>query len=357
MKVNEQNIGKFVKDALKDYEVQPDAQVWQNVKQLTPAKSPFATLGAKLLYVAAALIVTGVVFWQVSSEEPSQAQELQVVEGLTIEQASSTPKHPSPTVEEISITHKENPEENKSAEPLAVVEETEKKTEADVQDISGSIDKEISKEELAELEKIDKEEQNPTIENIIESQETEIPSEENDLNLSPTEIENESEIVFLPEFSDDVTICFGSQARLLAEEGYEYAWSTGEFVSSISVSPIRSATYTVTVTNDQGQEAKHTFNVSVDENCKALILPNAFSPDGDGLNDVLHAFGNEITNFHMVIIDRNYKRIFESKDITIGWDGTYQGDLQQTGVYVCIINYTDARGNDHVLKQTVTLVR
>ena len=72
-----------------------------------------------------------------------------------------------------------------------------------------------------------------------------------------------------------------------------------------------------------------------------IFIPNAFSPDGDGLNDTFMAIATSdyIQKFHMLIFDRWGGQIFESNDIMLGWDGTMHGKLLPGGMYTYKITY------------------
>jgi gliding motility-associated-like protein len=73
-----------------------------------------------------------------------------------------------------------------------------------------------------------------------------------------------------------------------------------------------------------------------------IFIPNAFSPDGDGLNDTFMAIATSdyIQKFHMLIFDRWGGEIFESNDIFSGWDGTMHGKLLPGGMYTYKITYS-----------------
>ena len=73
-----------------------------------------------------------------------------------------------------------------------------------------------------------------------------------------------------------------------------------------------------------------------------IYIPNAFSPDGDGLNDEFKVIGNSdnISTFHMYIYDRWGTLVFESSDISAGWDGKYKGNPSPTGAYVYKVEYS-----------------
>ena len=87
---------------------------------------------------------------------------------------------------------------------------------------------------------------------------------------------------------------------------------------------------------------------------------NAFTPDGDGRNDVFMAFpnDNDISHFSMQVFDRWGGRIFESDDISIGWDGTKNGKPFPVGVYVYRLTFrVDGVSEEQVVSGTVALVR
>ena len=89
-----------------------------------------------------------------------------------------------------------------------------------------------------------------------------------------------------------------------------------------------------------------------------IILPNAFTPDGDGLNDVFKAIGqpDNLSSFSMTIFNRWGQMVFESSDISLGWDGTYQGKPAPAGTYVFRVEYSiSSRSFD--TSGTVVLIR
>jgi gliding motility-associated-like protein len=91
----------------------------------------------------------------------------------------------------------------------------------------------------------------------------------------------------------------------------------------------------------------------------AIFIPNTFTPNGDGVNDMFNAFGVYVRDFDMVILDRWGAKIFHSNSLTNGWDGTYfeNGTICQNGVYVYKIMAHDAFGKLHEFVGRVSLVR
>ena len=77
-----------------------------------------------------------------------------------------------------------------------------------------------------------------------------------------------------------------------------------------------------------------------------FFIPSAFTPNGDGLNDLFHVMANfEPRSFEMSILNRGGDLVFLTRDMGIGWDGQFHGQTLPNGVYVYIIKYTDRQGN------------
>lgn len=80
-----------------------------------------------------------------------------------------------------------------------------------------------------------------------------------------------------------------------------------------------------------------------------LYIPNAFTPNDDGLNDTFGAIGEGITEYNIQIYNRWGELIFESNDIKTQWDGNYHNEIVPMGVYVYKIS---ARGPNTSGKST-----
>lgn len=140
-----------------------------------------------------------------------------------------------------------------------------------------------------------------------------------------------------------------------------YRWNTGDTSESIVI--ISDGMYSVEMESPVGCLGSDSVYVKltseeIPEN--HLFIPNAFTPDGDGVNDTFQAFynGNDISHFTMEVYDRWGGEIFESNDIFLGWDGTKRGKLLPGGVYVYKIALkTGGVPEEQVKVGTVMLVR
>ena len=107
----------------------------------------------------------------------------------------------------------------------------------------------------------------------------------------------------------------------------------------------------------EGSEPVATITVSIADSF--LEMPNAFSPNGDGINDIYKAKANHksIVEFHAYIFNRWGKKIFEWSDINSGWDGTYHGKQVKDGAYYVLVKARGADGTAYNIKRDVNVLR
>lgn len=89
----------------------------------------------------------------------------------------------------------------------------------------------------------------------------------------------------------------------------------------------------------------------------ALYIPNIFSPNQDGANDILYLRGENIKDATISIYNRWGEKVFESNDITKGWDGSYKGKPCPAEVYVYSCSVTFLNGEIKKTGGNITLVR
>ncbi|SEA77116.1 gliding motility-associated C-terminal domain-containing protein, partial [Chitinophaga terrae (ex Kim and Jung 2007)] len=96
---------------------------------------------------------------------------------------------------------------------------------------------------------------------------------------------------------------------------------------------------------------------STNPNGNNIFVPNLFSPNGDGMNDIMYVYGTSIAQLEFRIYNQWGQLVFTSKDQRQGWDGTMSGQRQPVGVYVYIVKATMQDGTVVTKKGNVTLMR
>jgi gliding motility-associated-like protein len=161
----------------------------------------------------------------------------------------------------------------------------------------------------------------------------------------------------------DASVLIGQSVNLQAfGEGTRFVWSPDDgsiecvYCDRAVVSPLENTQYFVTNVNEHGCARTDSVNVVVVKNYYRGV-PDAFSPNGDGENDVLKVLGNGIVDIEFYVYDRQGKVVFESREQSNGWDGTIKGELSSEGVYAYFVLITYESGFQEILKGDVTLVR
>lgn len=89
----------------------------------------------------------------------------------------------------------------------------------------------------------------------------------------------------------------------------------------------------------------------------SFFIPNAFTPNGDGLNDLFKLKGKHIDMNLFSIFNRFGQLLFQTDDLSTGWNGDYKGVQCEMGTYFYLINYSDVHGNAQTLKGDFELIR
>jgi gliding motility-associated-like protein len=144
-------------------------------------------------------------------------------------------------------------------------------------------------------------------------------------------------------------------------------WSFGDGDSSTVFNPYHTysiyptGTYNVNLVAFTNHGCTDTASAEiVVQNEYTFYAPSAFSPDNDAINDVFYVFGNGIDkrNFKMFIFDRWGEVIYNSTDITEGWDGRVKGgEMGKNGVYTWLVIYKDQQGIERQESGAVSIIR
>lgn len=162
----------------------------------------------------------------------------------------------------------------------------------------------------------------------------------------------------------DTIIDLGGTAMLNAVGSLpvgDYSWNPEDYIdcescASTPASPPEDMVYEVRFTDINGCYATDTVRVFVNF-IEALGVPDAFSPNGDGVNDVLFVKGFGLEKMTLVIYNKYGELVFESREQNVGWDGTFRNRPENPGVFSWVLEYQFINGQGGVLKGTTTLVK
>ncbi|MBN3581314.1 gliding motility-associated C-terminal domain-containing protein [Algoriphagus aestuarii] len=169
------------------------------------------------------------------------------------------------------------------------------------------------------------------------------------------QITNEPEVLVAEE------IIFESE---ISDEFIAWEWHFGDGNKSVEKDPIHvfenpgSFEVTLTAFDIYGCSSTEKNTVLVNAQDDMLVIPNAFTPNGDGLNDTFIPKVKAVLNFSMEVFNTWGERMFMTTSLeSNGWDGTYKGQALPAGNYLYKINYTSQNGENQSRTGGVTLIR
>ncbi len=176
-----------------------------------------------------------------------------------------------------------------------------------------------------------------------------------DLNYRKLEINSD------PEVQVDEEIIFEST---ISEEFIAWEWSFGDGLSSTDKDPIhvfnKPGTFEVKLTGYDifGCSSVESNTVQVNSPTDLVVIPNAFTPNGDGLNDTFIPKIRAVSYFNMDIFNTWGERIYNTSEVeSSGWDGTYSGQALPAGNYLYKITFGSRDGEAFERTGGVTLIR
>ena len=171
----------------------------------------------------------------------------------------------------------------------------------------------------------------------------------------------------LEAWCDECSIVQGTTTQIFSTSysgNYVYQWTPAASLSSPTsasthASPSETTTYTITVTDEFGCELVKRLTIEViplscDE--PLVFVPNTFTPNDDGKNDILYVRSSILTEFTLRIYDRWGELIFESSSLDKGWDGSYKGKMCEQGVYDYYLQGVCINGEKIIKKGNITLL-
>ena len=133
--------------------------------------------------------------------------------------------------------------------------------------------------------------------------------------------------------------------------------ATGTTHTITGLTPLTTITLIVRALGTLGCQTSANGTAKGETVTKEIFVPNAFTPNGDGKNDVLLVYGNSIASLDFIIFDQWGELIFETTNQSKGWDGSYKGKPQPVGVYVYVLKATRTDGSAITKKGSINLIR
>lgn len=169
----------------------------------------------------------------------------------------------------------------------------------------------------------------------------------------------------------EVTITTPDQEIVLGESvvinsttsnGVGSLWSPDDNVDcptcpDMTATPEESTWYVITVTSADGCQAQDSIYIKVTDPCHDALFPTIFSPNGDGLNDNFCVIGGCLKSMELIIYNRWGEVMFRTNDVNECWDGTFKGELVNTGTYIYRFNGVTIDGKDLKDSGNINLIR
>jgi gliding motility-associated-like protein len=164
----------------------------------------------------------------------------------------------------------------------------------------------------------------------------------------------------------DTAVITGQLLQLQARGGIKYKWMPATALSNDAIAnptavfttPSTGILYKVMVYNEAGCVDSAFIKVKVFQTLPSVFVPNAFTPNGDGRNDVLRPIAVGMSSIdYFQIFNRWGQLIFSTTINEHGWDGTIGGKQQPSGTYAWLVKATDYTGAPYVQRGTLVLIR
>lgn len=142
----------------------------------------------------------------------------------------------------------------------------------------------------------------------------------------------------------------------------KFYWDFGDSTNSSEENPLKqyymTGTYNVCLTVTDSNDCSATVCKPTKADVSELIdIPDAFSPNGDGENDVLYARGFGVKTMSLTIYNRWGQKIFVGTELSMGWDGTFKGAKQPTDAYAYVLDAVFVSGHTFHKQGNITILR
>ena len=161
----------------------------------------------------------------------------------------------------------------------------------------------------------------------------------------------------------DTSVVLDQPLQLTATGGTNYVWVPATYLNNPNIAspvsnPQNNITYTVNVSNEKGCFDTDTINVKVFYLPPDIYVPKAFTPGGDGLNELFRPIALGIRSLESFrVYNRWGQMVYTTSKIGEGWNGKFKGVKQESGTFVWQANATDFQGRKIFRKGSVILIR
>ncbi len=205
-----------------------------------------------------------------------------------------------------------------------------------------------------------------TFENLLAGEYTLYVQDENGCtSMSDVTIINTEEISILA-IETSPSTCDGSNGfieLILENDSVLLSFDEGEFMEGNIFENLNAGTYEIVIQDEYGCEIDTLIQISNQISDCSIVIPNAFTPDGDNLNDlfnVVPASASQVLVNSLKIFNRWGEIVFDKKNVAVnaeGWDGTKDGTPLPSDVYVYIFEIEYASNNVEIISGDITLIR
>lgn len=159
---------------------------------------------------------------------------------------------------------------------------------------------------------------------------------------------------FLPA---DTSLCSYSSIELYPNNSFsKYVWNTGAYTSKITAT--HTGVYWLQVTDNNNCTGKDSIVLRPKDCMAGFFIPNSFTPNGDGVNDIFKPllFGS-VVKFEFIIYNRFGEIIFKTNKLNDGWQGNYKGNPQDSNMFLWVCKYQFKDEAEKTEKGAVMLLR
>lgn len=350
-------IGQLFRDGIKGHTIEPSDKVWANIQKnigSSPAIKPKAKF-AKYFISGAAIVTFIVASVAVAYYFTSTPNNVNPLENKTASNTDKISNTDNSNLTEIAA----NKTENRVNNPID-----------DIKDKKNTLKPNTTQNKVnaPSVNNVTPKSSSPSVttqsflatntEKALLQHNSNQPNKE--LTAPPvfkTDFEDSPKTTPTLEISNDTTVCFGETVTLKAKGGTAILWSNGATSDEITITVLneeQTISYMAIVKTLTGDT---TINIKVKiVDCHPYEQPNAFTPNGDGKNDLFIPNVPNCSDYSLMIFNRNGIKVFESKVKEKGWDGKFNNEEQKEGAYFYILQYKKMNGEVKTIRGTIVLL-